>query len=383
MFIKNGLFTSESVSPGHPDKLADQISDAILDCFMELDCNSRVACETFIANNLVLIAGEFKTSNEKAFQEVRNKADNIARKILRDVGYKDGNTGIDPDQCKVLVHFNCQSADIAQGVELTSGEFGAGDQGMMFGYSTCETEEKLPLTLVLAHRLLQQHALIRKSNSLPWLGPDAKSQVTLRYIQDMPLEIESIVLSTQHSADINIDTVRKLAREYIIEPVIKEYSVSKNLAVHINPTGRFIIGGPKSDTGLTGRKIIVDTYGGAAPHGGGAFSGKDPTKVDRSAAYMARYLANQVVHRKWAERCLIQLSYAIGLAKPLSFLVHTHGLACNLTNEEIQHMLLEEFNLTPYGIIKHLNLLQPIYLKTATYGHFGRKDVKFPWEEVI
>jgi S-adenosylmethionine synthetase len=384
MTIRNGLFTSESVSEGHPDKLADQISDAILDRFLTLDPQARVACETFIAAGFVVIAGEFKTRVPGVFALVESEAEAIARSVLHDAGYSDAETGIDPARCEVLVKFNAQSEDINQGVDQRgdqSGIIGAGDQGLMFGYATNETPECLPLTLVLAHRLVKRQAEARKSGLLPWLRPDAKSQVTVRYVDGKPLEVTAVVLSTQHAEDVSLEQVRSDVLQHIIQPVLAGHALAPDLQLHINPTGRFVVGGPKGDTGLTGRKIIVDTYGGAAPHGGGAFSGKDPSKVDRSAAYAARYLAKQVVARGWAERCLIQLSYAIGVAEPVSFLVDTDGTGIQ-DDAVTTSALLLEFDLKPKGIIAFLDLQRPIYRATATYGHFGREDIALPWETV-
>jgi S-adenosylmethionine synthetase len=381
MSIRNGLFTSESVSEGHPDKLADQISDAILDRFLELDNHARVACETLITDGFVVVAGEFKTRVPATFDRVRGEAEHIARGVLRDTGYTDAATGIDPDTCQVIVRMNHQSLDINQGVDQADGVIGAGDQGLMFGYATNETHERLPLPLVIAHQLVRRQAALRKSGELPWLGPDAKSQVTVRYADGRPVEVTAVVLSTQHAEDFPIDEVRAAVERHIVLPVLKTFAVASDLQLHINPTGRFVTGGPKGDTGLTGRKIIVDTYGGAAPHGGGAFSGKDPTKVDRSAAYAARYLANLVVARGWAERCLVQLSYAIGVVQPVSFAVEAFGTE-RVGVEEIAGRLQAEFDLSPAGIIRELDLLRPIYRATAAYGHFGRRDVQLPWEAV-
>jgi S-adenosylmethionine synthetase len=379
MSIQDGFFTSESVSEGHPDKLADQISDAILDRFLELDADSRVACETLIADGLVVIAGEFKTRDVSTVEQVKGEADAIARAVLRSAGYSDGVTGINPARCEILRRFNAQSRDISCGVDRSDGIIGAGDQGMVFGYATDETEGRLPLTLAIAHRLVRRQARVRKSGALPWLQPDAKSQVTVRYGDGTPLEVTDVVLSTQHTEAVSLDEVRAGVARHIIAPVLEGIPVCPDLRVHINPAGRFVTGGPKGDTGLTGRKIIVDTYGGAAPHGGGAFSGKDPTKVDRSAAYAARHLAKQVVDRGWAQRCLIQIAYAIGVAQPVSFAVDTFGTG-RLPGSAIVSSLREEFDLTPAGIIKRLDLLRPIYRATAAYGHFGRRDVTFPWE---
>lgn len=381
MSIGNGLFSSESVSEGHPDKLADRISDRILDAFLERDPNARVACETMLADQCVIVAGEFKTRRSEDFEEVREQAKYLVREVLRDTGYKSSETGIDPEACEVQIRFNGQTADINQGVDRADGIMGAGDQGLMFGYASDETPELMPAPIVYAHRLVRRQAELRKQGELPWLEPDAKSQVTFRYENGQPVAIEAIVLSTQHVPDIDTDTLRELVSKHIIGPVIPSSLRSPNYRELINPTGRFVTGGPKGDTGLTGRKIIVDTYGGAAPHGGGAFSGKDPSKVDRSAAYMARFLARQVVSRRWAKRALVQLAYAIGVAEPVSFLVDAEGAGAD-RNAEIAAGLRNEFDLTPAGIIRQLDLQRPIYFQTAAYGHFGRTDVAFPWEQV-
>ncbi|MCE9551385.1 MAG: methionine adenosyltransferase [Betaproteobacteria bacterium] len=380
MSICNGLFSSESVSEGHPDKLADRISDRILDAFLEKDPNARVACETMLADQCVIVAGEFKTRCLEDYESVKAETDALVRQVLRDTGYKSAETGIDPDACEIQIRFNGQSADINQGVDRSDGVLGAGDQGLMFGYACDETPELMPAPIAFAHRLVRQQALVRKNGLLPWLEPDAKSQVTFRYEDGRPVEIDAVVLSTQHANGIDLDTLQALVKEHIINPVIPNSLRSPSYRELINPTGRFVTGGPKGDTGLTGRKIIVDTYGGAAPHGGGAFSGKDPSKVDRSAAYMARFLAKQVVARGWASRCLIQLAYAIGVAEPVSFLVESASAG---QNSEIASTLRQEFDLTPAGIIRQLDLLRPIYFETAVYGHFGREDLALPWEAVI
>jgi S-adenosylmethionine synthetase len=381
MIIRHGLFTSESVSEGHPDKLADQISDAILDRFLFLDPYARVACETLIADDFVVIAGESKTRDPSSFAQVKMEAESIARSVLRRAGYTDRETGIDPDRCQVMVRFNHQSADISRGVERSDGSIGAGDQGMVFGYATDETTQRLPLSLTLAHQLARRQSILRKAGTLPWLKPDAKSQVTVRYADGKPVEITGIVLSTQHDASIGLDQVREAVKLHIIDPVLQDRPLATGLTIHINPAGEFITGGPKGDTGLTGRKIIVDTYGGAAPHGGGAFSGKDSSKVDRSGAYAARHLANQVVARGWAARCLVQIAYAIGVAEPVSFVIETFGTG-SFSDVEIGRLLRREFDLTPAGIIARLDLLRPIYGPSAAYGHFGRDDIAFPWEAV-
>ena len=377
MFLSHGLFTSESVSEGHPDKLADRISDAIVDAFLELDPHARVACEVVLADQHVMLAGEFKTRDAAVFEAVSSRAAEIAREVIRQTGYCDAATGIDPERCTVDVRFNGQSLDINRGVDRADGVLGAGDQGLMFGYACDETPELMPAPIVFAHRLVRRQADLRKRGTLPWLQPDAKSQVSFRYEDGVPAAIEAVVLSTQHAVGIGLDELREAVRREIIDPVIPEALRGACYRDYINPTGRFITGGPKGDTGLTGRKIIVDTYGGAAPHGGGAFSGKDPSKVDRSAAYMARFLAKTVVTRRWAKRCLVQLSYAIGVAEPVSFLVETFETG-EAPGAEIALRLKDEFDLTPGGIIKLLKLARPIYFDTAAYGHFGRDE--FAWE---
>ena len=325
MSVRNGLFSSESVSEGHPDKLADRISDAVLDEFLRHDPSARVACETLLADQCVVVAGEFKTRSPETFRAVRERAVTIVSDVLRDAGYRDGATGIDPERCEIQVRFNGQSADINQGVDREDGVIGAGDQGLMFGYACDDTPELMPAPIVFAHRLVRRQAKLRRNGVLPWLGPDAKSQVTFRYEDGRPVAIEAVVLSTQHDAGVETEALRTAVSREIIDAVIPANLRAPNYRELINPTGRFVTGGPKGDAGLTGRKIIVDTYGGAAPHGGGAFSGKDPSKVDRSAAYMARFLAKQVVARGWSNRALVQLAYAIGVAEPVSFLVEAEG----------------------------------------------------------
>ena len=379
MSVRNGLFSSESVSEGHPDKLADRISDAVLDEFLRHDPSARVACETLLADQCVVVAGEFKTRSPETFRAVRERAVTIVSDVLRDAGYRDSATGIDPERCEIQVRFNGQSADISQGVDREDGAIGAGDQGLMFGYACDETPELMPAPIVFAHRLVRRQAKLRRDGSLPWLGPDAKSQVTFRYEDGRPVSIDAVVLSTQHHPDVDTDELRALVRREIIDAVIPANLRSTNYRELINPTGRFVTGGPKGDSGLTGRKIIVDTYGGAAPHGGGAFSGKDPSKVDRSAAYMARFLAKQVVARGWSKKALVQLAYAIGIAEPVSFVVEADGVTCERSSE-IVDALRQEFDLTPAGIIRCLDLQRPIYFPTAAYGHFGRDDIDFPWE---
>ena len=381
MSVRNGLFSSESVSEGHPDKLADRISDAVLDEFLRHDPKARVACETLLADQCVVVAGEFKTRTPETFRAVRERAVSIVSNVLRDAGYRDGATGIDPDRCEIQVRFNGQSADINQGVDREDGVIGAGDQGLMFGYACDDTPELMPAPIILAHRLVRRQAALRRDGTLPWLGPDAKSQVTFRYEEGRPVAIEAVVLSTQHDADVDTDTLRAAVSREIIDAVIPAELRAANYRELINPTGRFVTGGPKGDAGLTGRKIIVDTYGGAAPHGGGAFSGKDPSKVDRSAAYMARFLAKQVVARGWSNRALVQLAYAIGVAEPVSFLVEAEGVT-RARSAEIVDALRKEFDLTPAGIIQCLDLQRPIYYPTAAYGHFGRNDLDLPWERI-
>jgi S-adenosylmethionine synthetase len=379
--VSSHLFTSESVSEGHPDKLADRISDRILDEFLARDPHARVACETMLADQCVILAGEFKTRREDEFHQVESMAESLVRQVLRETGYRDADTGIDPDACEVQVRFNGQSGDINQGVDREDGVLGAGDQGLMFGFACDETPELMPAPIIYAHRLVRQQAALRKNGSLPWLGPDAKSQVTFRYDNGKPTQVEAVVLSTQHDPGIGLDELRASVQENIIDPVIPEDLRSPAFRTLINPTGRFVTGGPKGDAGLTGRKIIVDTYGGAAPHGGGAFSGKDPSKVDRSAAYMGRFLAKTVVARGWAKRCLVQISYAIGVAEPVSFLVESFGTQTK-GRRDLAGVLAKEFDLRPQAIIDRLDLLRPIYYPTAAYGHFGRDDLDLPWEVV-
>lgn len=381
MSFRNGLFSSESVSEGHPDKLADRISDAILDEYLRQEPTARVACETLLSDQCVIVAGEFKTRSVDTFRHVREQAISIVANVLRDAGYDNADTGIDPERCEIQIRFNLQSADISQGVDRQDGVIGAGDQGLMFGYACDETPELMPAPIVFAHRLVRRQAELRRSGELPWLGPDAKSQVTFRYEDGRPLAIEAVVLSTQHDANIETDALRSEISREIIDAVIPTEMRAAGYRELINPTGRFVTGGPKADTGLTGRKIIVDTYGGAAPHGGGAFSGKDPSKVDRSAAYMARFLAKQVLARGWSCRALVQLAYAIGVAEPVSFMVDAEG-ATAARNAEIADILRREFDLTPTGIIQYLDLQRPIYYQTAAYGHFGRDDLNLPWERL-
>src|SRR5512139_3305285 len=384
MNMRRHLFTSESVSEGHPDKIADQISDAILDAFLAEEPEARVACETLVADNLVVITGEFKTVRKELFDEVRDRAEAIARQVLRDIGYRDAETGIDPDACEVQVRFNHQSIQIHKGITLAGGDIGAGDQGLMFGYACDETPDLMPAPIHYAHRLVERQAALRKSGKLPFLRPDAKSQVTMRYVDGKPHSIDTVVLSSQHSPDQSETPTKMKASfveavvEEIIKPVLpKEWL--KNTRYLVNPTGRFVIGGPQGDCGLTGRKIIVDTYGGACPHGGGAFSGKDPSKVDRSAAYAARYVAKNIVAAGIASQCQVQLSYAIGVAHPINVTVYTEGTG-KVSDDKIAALVSAHFDLRPKGIIQMLDLLRPIYLKTAAYGHFGRDEPEFTWE---
>ena len=375
--MKNYLFTSESVSEGHPDKVADQISDAILDVILEQDKNARVAAETMTATNLVVLAGEITTNADVDYES-------IARVTLKGIGYDNADAGIDYQTCDVITKFGHQSPDIAQGVDNAMDypkNQGAGDQGLMFGYACNETPELMPLPIWLAHRLVERQALLRKDGRLSWLRPDAKSQVTLEYEDNKPKRIDTIVLSTQHHPDIDLKTLREAVIEEIIQPTLPKNLIQGDIKFLINPTGRFVIGGPQGDCGLTGRKIIVDTYGGAAPHGGGAFSGKDPSKVDRSAAYAARYVAKNIVAAGLAERCLVQISYAIGVAEPTSVMVDTFGTA-KLPEEKIAKLVTDNFDLRPKGIVEMLDLLRPIYKKTAAYGHFGRDEPEFSWERL-
>jgi S-adenosylmethionine synthetase len=367
------LFTSESVSEGHPDKMCDQISDAILDAAIKDDPSARVACETLTKTGLVIVAGEITTSTHV-------DVEGIVRKTVTDIGYDNPDVGFNGNTCTVINELGEQSSDIAQGVNRDAPEEqGAGDQGLMFGYASNETDVLMPAPIMYAHRLVQRQAEIRKSGELAWLRPDAKSQVTFRYEDDKPAAVDAVVLSTQHDPDISRVDLEEAVMETIIKPVLPAKWLSAETKYHINPTGRFVIGGPAGDCGLTGRKIIVDTYGGMARHGGGAFSGKDPSKVDRSAAYAARYVAKNVVAAGLADRCEIQVSYAIGVAIPTSVSVQTFGTN-SLPEERITALLLEHFDLRPYGILNMLDLLRPIYQKTASYGHFGRNDPDFIWE---
>jgi len=368
------LFTSESVSEGHPDKVADQISDSILDAIFEQDPKARVAAETLCNTGLVVLAGEITTTANVDYIKV-------ARDTIKRIGYDNADYGIDYKSCAVLVAYDKQSPDIAQGVDEGAGidlDQGAGDQGLMFGYACDETPELMPAAIHYAHRIVERQSELRKDGRLPWLRPDAKSQVTLRYVDGRPVSIDTIVLSTQHAPEMQHKQIEEAVIESIIKPVVPAEWL-KDTRFLVNPTGRFVIGGPQGDCGLTGRKIIVDTYGGAAPHGGGAFSGKDPSKVDRSAAYAGRYVAKNIVAAGLAERAQIQISYAIGVAKPTSVMVTTFGTG-KISDEKIAQLVLEHFDLRPKGIVQMLDLLRPIYSKTAAYGHFGREEPEFSWE---
>lgn len=368
------LFTSESVSEGHPDKIADQISDAILDAILTKDPDARVACETFIKTGMVVVGGEISTS---AWVDVEH----ITRDVIRQIGYNSSEMGFDWQSCAVLSAMGKQSPDIAQGVDKSiKEEQGAGDQGLMFGYASNETDVLMPAPITYAHRLVMQQAKLRKTNKLPWLRPDAKSQITFRYINGKPTSVDAIVLSTQHDPDIKQNDLIEAVIEEIIKPTLPANYFTKDTRFFVNPTGRFVIGGPMGDCGLTGRKIIVDTYGGMARHGGGCFSGKDPSKVDRSGAYAGRYVAKNIVAAGIAERCEIQISYAIGVAEPIAIHVETFGTG-KISDNLIIKLIREHFDLRPYGIIKMLDLLHPIYFATASYGHFGREDLHVSWEK--
>jgi len=371
---KNFLFTSESVSEGHPDKIADQISDAILDAMLSQDTGARVACEAFVKTGMVLVGGEVTTS---AWVDIEQ----IVRNVVRDIGYNSSEMGFDWESCAVMSAIGKQSPDIAQGVDRKIGENqGAGDQGLMFGYATNETSALMPAPIFYAHELVKRQAELRKEDVLAWLRPDAKSQITFRYVDDKPVGIQAVVLSTQHHPDIEQSRLVEAVIEEIIKPTLPEEWINKDTKFYVNPTGRFVIGGPLGDCGLTGRKIIVDSYGGMARHGGGCFSGKDPSKVDRSAAYAARYVAKNIVAAGIADRCEIQVSYAIGVAEPISIYVDTFGTG-KIPDHEIIKLIREHFDLRPYGIIKMLDLLKPIYRPTASYGHFGREDINVSWEK--
>ena len=369
------LFTSESVSEGHPDKVSDQISDAILDAILAQDPYARVAAETLTNTGLVVLAGEITTTANVDYIQV-------ARNTIKRIGYDNTEYGIDYKGCAVLVAYDKQSPDIAQGVDRASDDFlnqGAGDQGLMFGYACDETPTLMPLAIYLAHQVVQRQAQLRHDGRLSWLRPDAKSQVTIRYVDGKPHSIDTVVLSTQHAPEMTLEAIREAAIEEIIKPVLPKELIKGNINYLVNPTGRFVVGGPQGDCGLTGRKIIVDTYGGAAPHGGGAFSGKDPSKVDRSAAYAGRYVAKNIVAAGLASKCLVQVSYAIGVAKPTSVMVDTYGTG-KIADDKLTELVLRHFDLRPKGIVQMLDLLRPIYEKTAAYGHFGREEPEFTWE---
>ena len=371
---ETSLFTSESVSEGHPDKMADQISDAVLDAFLEQDDEARVACETMIKTGMVVVAGEITS-------KANINIEDIVREVIRDIGYKDSRSGFDGSTCAVLNALGEQSGDISMGVDESDGhEQGAGDQGLMFGYASNETDVLMPAPITYSQLLVKRQSEVRKDGTLPWLEPDAKSQLTMRYSNGKPEGIDAVVLSTQHRDEVSLSELRAAVMEEIIKPVLPAHWIDEDTKYFINPTGRFVIGGPQGDCGLTGRKIIVDTYGGMARHGGGAFSGKDPSKVDRSAAYLARYIAKNLVAANLAERCELQLSYAIGIAEPTSISVETFGTG-KISDEKIVALIREHFELKPKGLISMLELLRPIYKKTAAYGHFGREDNEFSWEK--
>ena len=369
------LFTSESVSEGHPDKMADQISDAVLDAILSDDPSSRVAVETMVKTGMAIIAGEVRTNTYVDLE-------NVVRKVITDIGYDNSDVGFDGNNCAVLNAIGKQSGDIAMGVDASaSKDIGAGDQGLMFGYASNETDAFMPAPIHYSHLLVKQQAKVRKNGLLPWLRPDAKSQITFKYENEKPVSIDAIVLSTQHSPDISLPELQEAVKQEIILPVIPEKWIHNETKFHINPTGQFIIGGPVGDCGLTGRKIIVDTYGGMARHGGGAFSGKDPTKVDRSAAYAGRYVAKNIVASGLADKCEIQISYAIGVSEPTSISIDTYSTG-KLEDHKIAAIVSENFDLRPRGLIEMLDLNRPIYQKTAAYGHFGRDDLDVPWEKI-
>lgn len=368
--MKSYFFTSESVTEGHPDKMADQISDAVLDAIFQEDPFGRVACETFVTTGLAMVGGEITT---KCYVEIPR----IVRELVREIGYIDASFGFDSETCGILTTIDQQSPDIAMGVDRE----GAGDQGMMFGFATDETEEMMPMPILLAHKLTKRLSEVRKKNILPYLRPDGKSQVTIEYVDGKPKWVDTVVIAAQHSPEVKLVDLRHDIIHHVIKPILPKNMVNDHeIKYHINPTGRFVIGGPQGDAGLTGRKIIVDTYGGYAPHGGGAFSGKDPTKVDRSASYAARYVAKNIVAAKLAQKCTIQVAYAIGVAEPVSIMVDSHGTG-TIPDNEIEELVRKHFDLTPKGIIEMLQLRRPIYRKTAAYGHFGRTESTFTWEK--
>lgn len=369
------LFTSESVSEGHPDKLADQVSDSILDAILAQDPTARVAAETLANTGLVVLAGEITTTANVDYIKV-------ARDAIKRIGYDNTEYGIDYKGCAVLVAYDKQSPDIAQGVDNANDDpldQGAGDQGLMFGYAVNETPQLMPLPIWLSHRLMERQAQLRKDGRLPWLRPDAKSQVTIQYVDGKPHKIDTVLISTQHAPEMTLEAIREATIEEIIKPMLPKELIKGEIKYLVNPTGRFVVGGPQGDCGLTGRKIIVDTYGGAAPHGGGAFSGKDPSKVDRSAAYAGRYVAKNIVAAGLADKCMVQVSYAIGVAQPTSIMVETYGTG-KVSDTLLTQLVREHFDLRPKGIVKMLDLLRPIYAKTAAYGHFGRDEPEFTWE---
>lgn len=369
------LFTSESVSEGHPDKLADQVSDSILDAILAQDPTARVAAETLANTGLIVLAGEITTTANVDYIKV-------ARDAIKRIGYDNTEYGIDYKGCAVLVAYDKQSPDIAQGVDNANDDpldQGAGDQGLMFGYAVNETPQLMPLPIWLSHRLMERQAQLRKDGRLPWLRPDAKSQVTIQYVDGKPHKIDTVLISTQHAPEMTLEAIREATIEEIIKPMLPKELIKGEIKYLVNPTGRFVVGGPQGDCGLTGRKIIVDTYGGAAPHGGGAFSGKDPSKVDRSAAYAGRYVAKNIVAAGLADKCMVQVSYAIGVAQPTSIMVQTYGTG-KVSDEVLTKLVREHFDLRPKGIVKMLDLLRPIYAKTAAYGHFGRDEPEFTWE---
>lgn len=371
--LKEYIFTSESVTEGHPDKMADQISDAILDYIIERDTTAHVACETLVSNGFCIIAGELKTTTYAPMQE-------IVRRVVQEIGYTDATYGFDYRSAAVLNAVGEQSPDINQGVSQADGEIGAGDQGLMFGYACRETDVFMPLPIYLAHRLTQRLAEVRKEGIIPYLRPDGKAQISIKYVGDKPVYVDTVVVSTQHAPDVSQEKIHEDVIREVIRHVIPADMMDESTIFHINPTGKFVIGGPQGDAGLTGRKIIVDTYGGSCPHGGGAFSGKDPTKVDRSAAYAARHIAKNLVAADACDKVTIQISYAIGIVQPTSIMVNTHGTG-KVSEEKIEKCVKELFDLSPKGIIVALDLLRPIYRKTATYGHFGREDSDFTWEK--
>lgn len=374
MSLKDFLFTSESVTEGHPDKVADQISDSVLDAILAVDPKSRVACETLVTTGVAIIAGEITTSAKLDYPQ-------IVRNAIKEIGYTDAAMGFDAHTCAVMVTLDRQSPDIAMGVDTTEGkEQGAGDQGLMFGYACNHTPELMPMPIIYAHKLTKRLAEARKNGTLKFLRPDGKSQVTIKYVNNRPVKVDTIVISTQHSPDVDNKTLREAVMDEVIKKAIPAEFIDKDTKYYINPTGRFVVGGPQGDCGLTGRKIIVDTYGGHGSHGGGAFSGKDPSKVDRSASYMGRYIAKNIVAAGLADECEVQLAYAIGVAEPVSVMVDTFGTE-KADPEKIVKAVRENFNMKPADIIKTLDLLRPIYRKTAAYGHFGRNEPEFTWEK--